>query len=163
MMNTKSKILSIKTLSKKIPLLKKRKKKIVLTNGCFDILHLGHARYLEAIKKEGHIVVVAVNSDASVKKIKGCNRPIQSQHARAGLVASLACVDYVVIFNEPTPLKVVQALKPDVLVKGADWKGKVVVGEDIVKANGGKVWLVKYLPGFSTTRLIQKIKSQCVR
>ena len=162
-MNTKSKILSIKTLSKKIPLLKKRKKKIVLTNGCFDILHLGHARYLEAIKKEGHIVVVAVNSDASVKKIKGCNRPIQSQHARAGLVASLACVDYVVIFNEPTPLKVVQALKPDVLVKGADWKGKVVVGEDIVKANGGKVWLVKYLPGFSTTRLIQKIKSQCVR
>lgn len=162
-MNTKSKIVSLKTLSKKIPFLKKQKKKIVLTNGCFDILHLGHIRYLETIKKEGYVVVVAVNSDASVKKVKGRNRPIQGQDARAGLVAGLACVDYVVIFNEPTPFKVVQALKPDVLVKGADWKGKVVVGEDIVKANGGKVWLVKYLPGFSTTRLIKKIQSQCVR
>jgi len=162
-MNTKSKIVSIKTLAKRISFLKKQEKKIVLTNGCFDLLHLGHARYLESIKKQGHVVVVAVNSDASVRKIKGCNRPIQAQGVRAGLVASLACVDYVVIFNESTPLKVVKALKPDILVKGADWKGKVVIGEDIVKANGGKVWLVKYLPGFSTTNLIKKIQSQCAR
>ena len=160
-MNTKEKIVTLAILKKKIPLLRKKDKKIIFTNGCFDLLHFGHVRYLEKIKMANSILVVALNSDKSVKKIKAKGRPVQNQAARAGVVAGLACVDFVVIFNEETPLKAIQAIGPDVLVKGADWKGKTVVGEDAVKARGGKVFLANYLKGFSTTSLIKKIKKTC--
>ena len=132
-MNTKEKIVTLPSLKRKISLLRKKGKKIIFTNGCFDLLHLGHVRYLEKIKKGDSLLVIALNSDKSVKKIKAKGRPVQGQAARAGVVAGLASVDFVVIFNEETPYKTIKAINPDVLVKGADWKGKGVVGEDILK------------------------------
>ncbi len=160
-MNTKKKVLNLSTLKKKISDLRKGGKKIIFTNGCFDLLHLGHVSYLEQIKRDQDILIVAINSDRSVKKIKVKGRPIQSEFARARVVAALACVDYVIIFDEETPYATVKSLKPDVLVKGADWKGKTIVGEDIVRANGGRIRLVKYLNNFSTTNIIKMIIKKC--
>lgn len=160
-MTTKDKILSIKALTRKISSLRKKGKKIVFTNGCFDLLHFGHVTYLEAIKAKDNIVVIGLNSDASIKKIKAKGRPIQPQMARARVLAALACVDYVTIFSETTPHRIIKALQPDILVKGADWKGKSVVGEDIVKSRGGRVLLVRYIDHFSTTGIIKKILKQC--
>ena len=160
-MNTQNKIVSLNVLKKKISAFRKKGKRILFTNGCFDLLHIGHVDYLEKIKGSRDILIVAVNSDASVKKIKAKGRPIQSQKSRAGVVAGLEAVDFVTIFSEETPYNTIKALKPDVLVKGADWKTKGVVGEDIVKANGGKVKLVKYFKGFSTTNIIKAVLKKC--
>jgi D-beta-D-heptose 7-phosphate kinase/D-beta-D-heptose 1-phosphate adenosyltransferase len=138
--------------------LKKSGKKIVFTNGCFDLLHYGHVKYLEGAKNKGDALIVAVNSDGSVKKLKGKNRPLVSGKYRQRVLAALECVDFVVLFNEETPLKTIIALKPDVLVKGGDWKQKDIVGSDFVKSCGGKVFSIGFVKGFSSSALIRKIK-----
>ncbi len=143
--------------------LRKQRKLVAFTNGCFDILHLGHIRYLESAKKPNRVLVVAVNSDSSVRKIKGSKRPITSQNQRAGVIAALHCVDYVTIFSESTPFRLIKILQPDILIKGADWKGQDVIGSDIVKSYGGRVELIKYLDGYSTTNIIKSIVSKCVK
>ncbi|MFA5156251.1 MAG: D-glycero-beta-D-manno-heptose 1-phosphate adenylyltransferase [Candidatus Omnitrophota bacterium] len=152
-----TKIISRLVLSRKIPKLKARGKKIVFTNGCFDILHYGHVRYLENAKAGGDILIVGLNSDASVKKIKGKGRPVVNQNDRARVLAGLASVDYVVIFAEDTPLQTIRMLKPDVLIKGADWNKDKIVGADLVSSYGGKVATVELAKGRSTTNLIKKI------
>ena len=151
------KLKSKNSLAKIISSLRKRGKKVVFTNGCFDILHYGHAKYLETAKAKADVLVVAINSDASVKKLKGKNRPLVSQNYRAKMVAALESVDFVVIFAEPTPLEMIKALKPDVLVKGGDWKEKDIVGADFVKSRKGRVYSLKFIKGFSTTGIIKKI------
>jgi len=151
------KLKSKNSLAKIISSLQKRGKRVVFTNGCFDILHYGHAKYLEAAKSRGQVLVVGINSDASVRKLKGKNRPIVSQNYRAKMVAALESVDFVVIFFEETPLKIIQALKPDVLVKGGDWQEKDIVGADFVKSRKGRVYSLKFIKGFSTTDIIRKI------
>lgn len=131
--------------------------KVVFTNGCFDILHAGHVRYLAAAGAEGDLLVVAMNSDASVRLIKGDRRPVVHQDHRAEVLASLGCVDYVVLFDAPQPLELIRTLKPDVLVKGADWTPQMIVGSDFVKSNGGRVVRISLVPEISTSRIIEKI------
>ncbi|MBU0468176.1 MAG: D-glycero-beta-D-manno-heptose 1-phosphate adenylyltransferase [Candidatus Omnitrophica bacterium] len=160
-MNTKHKIVKLPTLKKKLSDLRKQGKKIVFTNGCFDIVHYGHISYLETSKKKDRILVLGLNSDLSVKKLKGPGRPIISQDKRAGLLAAMECVDFVVVFNEETPLKLISSIKPDVLIKGADYKDKVVVGSDVVKENGGKVEFIKFLKNCSSTNIIEEIVNRC--
>ena len=130
---------------------------LVVTNGCFDLLHFGHVDYLQEAKKKGDILVVAVNSDASIRKIKGKKRPIIGEKNRLSVVAALQSVDYVVLFKEDTPLKVIKALKPDILVKGADWEKKDIVGADFVSSYGGGVTIIRSSQGYSTTVIINKI------
>lgn len=130
-------------------------RKIIFTNGCFDILHLGHIKYLEESKRFGDILILGLNSDSSIKRIKGSNRPINSQNDRAYLLASLEVVDYVVIFEEDTPINLIKKIKPDILVKGGDYEGKTIIGQDIAK----EVKLVKLIEGKSTTNTIVKIKN----
>ena len=135
-------------------------KKIVFTNGCFDILHKGHVDYLSAARSLGDILVVGVNSDDSVKRLgKSPERPINNESSRAYLIASLQVVDSVIVFNEDTPYELIKAVQPNILVKGGDWKPENIVGADIVKARGGQVLSIELTEGFSTTSLIQKIKS----
>jgi rfaE bifunctional protein nucleotidyltransferase chain/domain len=137
--------------------LKREGKRVVFTNGCFDLLHRGHADYLQKARALGDVLVVGVNSDASVSRIKGRNRPIVSQDDRAQLIASLASVDYVCLFEEDTPHELLKSLVPDILVKGADWAVEDVVGKEIVEAAGGSVRTIELLPGRSTTHLIETI------
>ncbi len=132
-------------------------KKIVFTNGCFDIIHTGHTRYLAKAKSLGDILIVAVNSDASVRMIKGDKRPINSEADRLETLAALEVVDFVAIFNEPDPYRVISEIKPDVLVKGGDWPIEKIIGRDVVEARGGRVVNVPYLDGASTTGIIEKI------
>src|SRR5512143_103169 len=153
-------IAKIKTVVDLLPLLaiiRSAGKKIVFTNGCFDILHTGHTRYLEKARSFGDVLVVAVNSDASVRAIKGEKRPINSESERMETLAALECVDYVTIFSEPDPHRVISELQPDVLVKGGDWPIEKIIGRDVVEARGGKVVNVPYIDGASTTGIIQKI------
>jgi D-beta-D-heptose 7-phosphate kinase/D-beta-D-heptose 1-phosphate adenosyltransferase len=131
-----------------------KNKKIIFTNGCFDILHLGHIKYLESAKSLGDILILGLNSDKSVKSLKGNGRPINSQTDRAYILAALEVVDYVVIFDEDTPYNLIQMIKPDTLVKGGDYKGKTVVGEDIVK----NLVLLEFIKGKSSTKILEKIK-----
>ena len=154
----RSKIKSLDQAKKEIDRLKSEGKRVVFTNGCFDILHPGHTRYLHAARALGDYLVVAVNTDQSVRAIKGEGRPILSQDARTELLASLGCVDGVVIFDEENPLRVIQYLVPDVLVKGGDWKEDEIIGADVVRKAGGEVRRIPYISGFSTTDLIKKIK-----
>lgn len=156
-MKSNLKIVTLTALQKKLPSLR-RKNKIAFTNGCFDILHFGHVSYLKKAKGQGRILVLGLNSDISIKKIKGPKRPIVDQKYRAGLLAALECVDFIVIFNEDTPEKLIKAVNPDILIKGEDWRGKEVAGAEFVKANGGKLELIKYISGLSTTEIIKKIK-----
>lgn len=151
------KVKTLKELTNIILDLKSRGKKIVFTNGCFDLLHYGHLKYLEKAKAKGDILVVAINSDSSVKKIKGNNRPITGEKDRARMIAGLGCVDYVVVFKEKTPLEVIKILKPDILVKGSDWKKNNIVGREVVLKKGGRVLILSFLKGYSTTKLIKKI------
>ncbi|MFH1355078.1 MAG: D-glycero-beta-D-manno-heptose 1-phosphate adenylyltransferase [Candidatus Omnitrophota bacterium] len=151
----KNKIISLVELSRIRNELKKRK--LVFTNGCFDLLHFGHVKYLEEAKAKGDVLVVAVNSDSSIRKIKGKGRPITQEKDRLGVIAGLESVDYVVKFNQSTPLKVIQKLKPDILVKGADWNQESIVGADFVRSYRGRVCRIKLLNGRSTTNLIKKI------
>ena len=151
------KIADLRKLKELIPHLKSRGKKVVFTNGCFDLLHYGHAKYLQDARKKGDILIVGINSDASVKRIKGKVRPVVGEKDRLRLVASLESVDYAVLFNEDTPLKIIKAVKPNVLVKGADWNRNNIVGRDIVLSYGGCVSTIKFIKGYSTTGLIRKI------
>jgi len=157
----KKKITTVGELKKRLCSLRKEGRTIAFTNGCFDILHYGHVDYLLKAKKKNRVLVVGVNSDSSVRKIKGSKRPIVSQKERASVLAALECVDFVTIFSESTPLNLIKAVKPDVIIKGADWKKKDVVGYDVVKAYGGKVELAKYLPKHSTTNIINAIITKC--
>ena len=133
-------------------------KKIVFTNGCFDILHAGHVRYLSAAAKEGDILILGLNSDASIKRIKGDERPINNQYDRAEVLCNLKSVDHVVIFDEDTPLKLIDDIQPDILVKGADYEGKEIVGAKLVEKRGGKVELIPFLQDHSTSKIIQRIR-----
>ena len=151
------KILKLSKLVKVLESLREAGKRIVFTNGCFDILHAGHVRYLTAARSKGDVLVLGLNSDISVKFIKPENRPIVSQDLRAEVLAGLACVDYITIFDEPDPLALIQTIKPDVLIKGADWKETDIIGSDVVKSYGGKVIRIEVVPGISTTRIIQRI------
>ena len=157
-MDTKKKILSLKNLKQKLNVLQARGKTIAFTNGCFDILHFGHVSYLQKAKKNNRILVIGLNSDQSIHKIKGPERPMIGQSYRAALLAALECVDFVTIFNEETPYNVIKTLKPDILIKGEDWKGQEVVGADVVKSYGGKVAYFSYIAECSTTSIIEKIK-----
>ncbi|MFH2144802.1 MAG: D-glycero-beta-D-manno-heptose 1-phosphate adenylyltransferase [Candidatus Omnitrophota bacterium] len=136
---------------------KKNKKIVVFTNGCFDLLHYGHVKYLEAAKDKGDILIVGINSDKSLKGIKGLKRPIIYQKDRAAIIAALESVNYVVIFDTPTPLTLIKQLKPDVLAKGADWKVKDIVGAKIAKQYGGKIIRIKVVGRYSSTKLIKTI------
>ena len=156
----KSKIYKWEDLSRTIAIWKFKDRKIVFTNGCFDILHQGHVTYLAQAAELGDNLVVGLNSDASVKKLnKGANRPIQDQDSRALILASLHLVSAVILFNEDTPAELIKLVQPDVLVKGGDWKPEQIVCYDTVKARGGEVISIDFLPGFSTTAIEQKIKS----
>ena len=137
--------------------IKKDGKTIVFTNGCFDIVHAGHIDYMDKAKKLGDVLIVGVNSDDSVKRIKGNARPIVGLDNRLRLLKGFSVIDYLCVFEEDTPLELIKKVKPDILVKGEDWKDKGVVGEDFVKTYGGKVELIKLLPGISTSIIIDKI------
>ena len=137
--------------------LKQRNKKVVFTNGVFDILHAGHVDYLDKSKALGDVLIVGVNSDASVKRIKGDLRPVVPESERAFIIASLKPVDYVVIFEEDTPYEVIKMLIPDVLVKGADWSKDKIVGADVVEANGGMVETIEFINQTSTTNIIKTV------
>ena len=153
----RSKILKLSDLVKVLESLREAGKRIVFTNGCFDILHAGHVRYLTAARSKGDALVLGLNSDVSVKSIKPENRPIVSQDQRAEVLAGLACVDFITIFDEPDPLALIQTIKPDVLIKGADWEEAEIIGSDVVRSYGGKVIRIEVVPGISTSRIIQKI------
>ncbi len=154
-----AKIVSLPALKRRIYRLKKDGRRVVFTNGCFDILHYGHTKYLQDARTKGDCLVVAVNSDSSIKKIKDPRRPITGQDDRLRVIAALGCVDFVVLFNESTPLKLIKALRPDILVKGSDWDKKNIVGGDFVKSYGGRVLTVNLVKGRSTTAIIEKIIS----
>jgi D-beta-D-heptose 7-phosphate kinase/D-beta-D-heptose 1-phosphate adenosyltransferase len=133
-------------------------KEVVFTNGVFDLLHPGHVRYLERARALGDALIVGLNSDRSVRANKGADRPVTPEHERAEIVGALACVDAVVIFDDDTPLVLISALQPDVLVKGADWAEDNIVGRDVVEGRGGRVVRIELAPGFSTTELIRRIR-----
>jgi len=137
--------------------LKSQNKKIVFTNGCFDILHIGHTRYLHAAREFGDRLIVAVNSDRSVRSIKGPGRPVLNQEERIEILAALESVDLVVIFDQDDPLKVIKYLVPDVLVKGGDWKEDDIIGADVVKKAGGKVLTIPFISGYSSSQIIKRI------
>lgn len=132
--------------------------KIVFTNGCFDLLHRGHLHLLREAKACGDLLIVAINSDQSVRGLKGPRRPVIPQSERAELVAAIAMVDYVVLFDDADPYRLIAALEPDVLVKGGDWKPQDIIGSDIVSRNGGRIAVIPYLKGFSTTEIIERIQ-----
>lgn len=136
--------------------LKKRKKTIVTYNGSFDILHLGHVKSLQEAKKQGDVLIVPLNSDKSIKAYKSPKRPIIPQSQRAQMLAALSCVDYVVIFNETNPIKILDKIKPDIHCNGADY-GKNCIEKDIVEKNGGKIHILKWIPSLSTSKIIKKI------
>ena len=140
--------------------LRRERRRVVFTNGVFDILHPGHVRYLQAARRHGDALIVAVNSDRSVRANKGPNRPINPEHERAEILAALACVDAVVIFDEETPADIVRAIQPDVLVKGADWAADRIVGRDTVEARGGTVVRIAIEDGWSTTNIVERIKTK---
>jgi len=134
-------------------------KKIVFTNGCFDLLHIGHVRYLEEAASLGDVLIVGINTDASVQKLKGPTRPIQNENDRAEILASLKAVDHTVLFGEETPYNLIKQVLPDVLVKGGDWTPDQIVGSDIVLANKGQVKSLLFIDGKSTTKIIEKSKT----
>ena len=153
-----SKIRSPQQLAEELSRHRRTGSTVVFTNGCFDLLHVGHVRYLRQAKALGSFLVVAVNSDRSVKENKGPSRPIQSEGDRAEILAALEFVDYVTFFDPKTPLSLIELLLPDVLVKGADWSVDEIVGKDVVEAAGGRVVPVSFEEGYSTTAIIRKIQ-----
>lgn len=154
-----SKIVSWDTLKGMVEDLHAQGKKVAITNGCFDILHVGHIRYLREAKKQGDILILALNSDKSVQAIKGPKRPIVPQEERADLLAALESVDYVTIFEEPTPAALIDYIQPDILVKGGDWEAEQLAGRETVRSRGGHVAIIPTVPGASTTNIIDKIRS----
>jgi D-beta-D-heptose 7-phosphate kinase/D-beta-D-heptose 1-phosphate adenosyltransferase len=155
----RSKLFTLKALQKQVRKDQRSGLKVVFTNGCFDILHVGHVRYLRKAAGLGDRLVIALNTDVSVSRLKGPERPLNPQAERAEVLESLACVSYLVFFGDDTPAKTIHALKPDLLVKGGDWKKKQIVGWDFVESYGGKVRTIPYVAGRSTTGLVNKIKS----
>jgi rfaE bifunctional protein nucleotidyltransferase chain/domain len=153
------KIYSREKLKKELDRHRTRGENIVFTNGCFDILHVGHTRYLREAKKLGDVLVLALNSDSSVRAIKGERRPLIPEDERADVVSSLESVDYVTIFDEHTPLELIEYLKPDIIVKGGDWSEENVVGGESVKRRGGKIVIIPVIKGASTTNIIEKVRS----
>ncbi|TAE85816.1 MAG: D-glycero-beta-D-manno-heptose 1-phosphate adenylyltransferase [Bacteroidetes bacterium] len=147
------------TLNSQLKQWQHQKLKIVFTNGCFDLLHKGHVDYLAKAADQGDKLVIAVNTDASVRKLKGPHRPIQDEQSRLQILASLQCVDAVILFDEETPYALIETLKPDVLVKGSDYKPEDIVGYDIVVGNGGEVKTIDFIPGYSTSAIEKKIKT----
>ncbi|MEK6627490.1 MAG: D-glycero-beta-D-manno-heptose 1-phosphate adenylyltransferase [Bdellovibrionota bacterium] len=152
-------VLNSETLSKAVSHYHSENKKIVFTNGCFDLLHIGHITYLEEAKKLGDVLIVGVNTDDSVKKLKGPSRPIQNEKDRAEILAALKAVDHCVLFSEETPLTLIQNIKPNTLVKGGDWKTHQIVGSDFVLSYGGSVKSLNFVDGISTSALINKSKN----
>lgn len=156
MSKTFPKVLNSENLEPAVQSYRNQNLKIVFTNGCFDLLHIGHVRYLEDAAKLGNILIVGINTDASVQKLKGPTRPIQNENDRAEILASLKSVQHTVLFGEETPLELIHKIKPDVLVKGGDWPISKIVGSDFVLKNGGQVLSLQFVDGKSTTNLIQK-------
>jgi len=152
-----SKIKTIYDLKQISEGLKEQNKIVITTNGVFDILHIGHIRYLKEAKKLGDILIVAINSDLSTKKIKGPNRPLNNENDRAESIASLECIDYVTIFNEEDPIKFLEKIKPDIHVKGGDYEMDQIIEKDIVEKNNGKIVLIPEIKGYSTTDLIKRM------
>jgi rfaE bifunctional protein nucleotidyltransferase chain/domain len=152
------KILNRKILQEKLDALRREGKKIAFTNGCFDILHVGHVRYLREAKKTADILVLALNSDSSVQSIKGEKRPLVGEEERAEILAALEFIDFVTIFPELTPLELINYLKPDIIIKGGDWPEEKVVGRDDIKKWGGRVIIIPEVEGKSTTNIVEKIK-----
>ena len=153
-----SKIKPLKELVPVVSRLRRSGKKIVFTNGCFDLLHAGHVRYLKRAKSLGDILVVGLNSDASVRRLKGPGRPVQPARDRAEVLGALEAVDYLVFFSGPTPEPIIRALHPDFLVKGGDWKKNRIAGSDFISGYGGRTLSLEYVKGRSSTRLLEKIK-----
>jgi rfaE bifunctional protein nucleotidyltransferase chain/domain len=154
-----SKVQTKEQLARTLALWRFKDRKVVFTNGCFDLLHKGHVTYLAEAAELGDVMVVGLNSDESTKKLnKGVTRPIQDQDSRALILASLESVAAIIIFDEETPAELIKMVQPDVLVKGGDWKPEQIAGYDTVKAKGGEVKVIDYLPGFSTTAIEKKIK-----
>jgi len=139
---------------------RKNGKSVVFTNGCFDLLHRGHVHVLREARANGDLLIVGINSDHSVKSIKGASRPILPQTDRVELIAAMEMVDYVVLFDESDPYQIIAAIKPTVLAKGGDWSAEKIIGADIVAQNGGRVAVISYLPGFSTTEIIERIRNE---
>jgi D-glycero-beta-D-manno-heptose 1-phosphate adenylyltransferase len=154
----RNKIIGFDELDRLLAFWRFKNYKIVFTNGCFDILHLGHIEYLSRASDLGDILIIGLNSDESVKRIKGEQRPLQDQESRAVLLASLSFVNAVVLFEEDTPYNLIEKIKPEILVKGGDYKPEEIVGYDIVKAKGGKTITIDFKQGFSSSRIIEKIK-----
>ena len=153
-----NKIFERNTLKDKLEELRKKGKKIAFTNGCFDILHVGHVRYLREAKKTADVLVLALNSDSSVRSLKGKERPLVPEKERAEILAALEFIDFVTIFPESTPLELINYLKPDILIKGGDWAEKDVVGREEIKEWGGRVAIIPEVVGKSTTNIVEKIK-----
>jgi len=153
----KEKIRKREELRRIVENLKAKGKRVVFTNGCFDLLHIGHVRYLEEAKSLGDILVVGLNSDRSVRGLKGPNRPILPEEERAEILSGLECVNYINIFHEPTPLELISSLQPQVLVKGGDWTKEAAVGKEVVERSGGEVVILPFVEGSSTSNLIEAI------
>lgn len=154
----KSKVQDWKTIQKTIQNWKNSTHTVVFTNGCFDILHYGHIHYLAEAKALGDRLVIGLNSAASVKRLKGEHRPINDENTRQYILAALECVDAVVVFEEDTPFELIKLIEPDILVKGGDWEPEQIIGSDIVLAKGGQVKSLKFIEGYSTTSIEEKIK-----
>jgi len=157
-MTTEKKILDLDQLLEQVNKWKATDKKIVFTNGCFDIIHLGHIDYLEKAHSKGDVLVVGLNTDTSVKNLKGPERPVFDQYARSRMLAAFSFVDVVVLFDEDTPYELIRKIKPDILIKGKDYEVRNIVGADIVMENGGKVLTIELVEGHSTSNVINKIK-----
>ncbi|MFA5007720.1 MAG: adenylyltransferase/cytidyltransferase family protein [Candidatus Omnitrophota bacterium] len=150
-----SKIKTLFTLKKIVSNLKKKNKRVVFTNGCFDIIHPGHIKILRDAKNKGDVLIVGLNSDSSIKRIKGHSRPVMDEKARSKVLEAIELVNFIVIFNEDTPYEVIKELRPDYLVKGEDWKADKIIGREFVK----KIFRIKFYPGYSTSGIIQKIRN----
>jgi D-beta-D-heptose 7-phosphate kinase/D-beta-D-heptose 1-phosphate adenosyltransferase len=151
------KVASLDELLESVREHRRRGRRIALTNGCFDLLHVGHVTYLQAARRQGDVLIVAINSDRSVRAIKGPQRPVVAQHDRAAMLAALTCVDHVLIFDELTPHALLAVLQPDVLVKGGDYALDQVVGREVVDAYGGEVCVTGHVPGISTSQLLNRL------
>lgn len=156
-----NKVLSLKELLSSIDKDRKQNKKIVFTNGCFDILHRGHIEYLAQASDLADIMIIGLNTDKSVSRLKGEDRPLQDELSRGTLMAALQFVDYVVLFDEETPLNLIESIKPDVLVKGSDYKIEDIVGYKVLQEYGGEIRTIDFVEGYSTTKIVDKILKQC--
>jgi rfaE bifunctional protein nucleotidyltransferase chain/domain len=153
-----SKIIDINNIEQNLTYWNLKNKKIIFTNGCFDILHRGHVEYLAQAASHGDVLIIGVNTDSSVRRIKGETRPVQDEYARALLLASLSFVTAVVLFDDDTPYNLIKRIQPDILIKGSDYGIKEIVGSDIVLTKGGKVITIDFIKGYSTTSIIEKLK-----